>query len=268
MFVKENRCEKLILEAEEALRDIYRKQEEIEFYNSNKVLVAFRRHQVTEDCFNMTTGYGYNDLGRDVIEKIYSTIFQSEDSLVRGQFISGTHALSTALFATLRPGDVLLSITGKPYDTLEEVIGIRENASSLKSFGVFYQEIDLILDDFDYDKIKEVLTKTKVKVIEIQRSKGYSTRKTIDMAKLEKVIQFIREISRDVIILIDNCYCEFVSKKEPIEVGADLVVGSLIKNLGAGLVSNGAYITGRADLITLCAERLNVAGEGREVGLL
>lgn len=256
----------LIKKAENNLKEIYQQQEEIEYINSKKVLDAFKSNNVTEDCFNMTTGYGYSDLGRDVIEKIYSTIFKSEDSLVRSQFISGTHALSTALFACLRPNDIMLSITGKPYDTLEEVIGIRDNNSSLKSFGIKYQQIDLIDNDFDYYKIKEVLTTSKIKLIEIQRSKGYSTRKSITLDKLEKVITFIKEIDKDVIIMIDNCYCEFVDIKEPIEIGADLVVGSLIKNLGAGMVSNGAYITGKKELITLCAERLNVAGEGREVG--
>lgn len=256
----------LLDEAESKLTPIFKKQDDIEYINSKKVLDAFRKNQVTEDCFHMTTGYGYNDLGRDTIEKVYSTIFKSEDSLVRTQFISGTHALSTALFACLRPGDIMLSITGKPYDTLDEVIGIRDNASSLKSFGIIYQQVDLVDNEFDYDKIKEVITSKKIKLIEIQRSKGYSTRKSITIDKLEKVIHFIKEIDDSIIIMIDNCYCEFVCEREPIEVGADLVVGSLIKNLGAGMVSNGAYITGRKDLITLCAERLNVAGEGREVG--
>lgn len=264
--MKIENIDQTIEEAEKELKNIYSAQDRIEFFNSNKVLEAFKMNNVTEDCFHMTTGYGYNDLGRDTIEKVYSTIFKSEDSLVRSQFISGTHALSTALFACLRPGDTLLSITGKPYDTLEEVIGIRENASSLKSFGIQYEQIDLINHDFDYEKIKQVITNKQIKLIEIQRSKGYSTRKSITIEKLEKVISFIKKINKDIIIMVDNCYCEFVGTKEPIEVGADLVVGSLIKNLGAGMVSNGAYITGRHDLITLCAERLNVAGEGREVG--
>ena len=256
----------LIEEAELNLKEIYQEQDNIEFYNSKKVLDAFKENNVTEDCFNMTTGYGYSDLGRDTIEKVYSTIFKSEDSLVRSQFISGTHALSTALFACLRPGDTMLSITGKPYDTLEEVIGIRDNPSSLKSFGIKYEQVDLIDNQFDEEKIKKVLTTQKIKLIEIQRSKGYSTRKSILIDELERIIQVIKEIDQEVIIMIDNCYCEFVTTKEPIEIGADLVVGSLIKNLGAGMVSNGAYITGRKDLISLCAERLNVAGEGREVG--
>ena len=213
-----------------------------------------------------TTGYGYDDIGRDTIEEIFAEVLGAEDALVRSQFISGSHALTVALFAYLRPGDLMLSITGTPYDTLHEVIGIKENGSSLKAFGVNYDQIDLIDNDFDYDKISEYISKHKVKVVEIQRSKGYSTRKSIDLVKVGKVIKLIKEIDNDVIIMIDNCYCEFVTKIEPTEIGADLVVGSLIKNLGAGMVSNGGYITGRKDLIHLCAERLNVAGEAKEVG--
>ena len=258
--------QELLKNADKELESIFKKYDETEYINSKKVIEAFKQNNVTEDCFNMTTGYGYNDLGRDTIEKVYSTIFKSEDSLVRSQFISGTHAISTALFACLRPNDILLSITGKPYDTLDEVIGLKDNNSSLMSFGIIYKQIDLVNNDFDYKKIKEVITKNKIKLIEIQRSKGYSTRKSITIDKLERVIKFIKDIDKDIIIMIDNCYCEFVSTKEPIEVGADLVVGSLIKNLGAGMVSNGAYITGKKELIKLCAEKLNVPGEGKEVG--
>lgn len=256
----------LIKDAEQKLTEIYHKIDEIEFYNSQKVLSAFKECNITEDCFNMTTGYGYNDLGREKIEEVYSRIFKSEASLVRCQFISGTHAISTALWASLRPNDTLLSITGKPYDTLDEVIGLVDNPSSLMSFGIKYEQIDLIDNEFDYQEIEKVITNKKIKLIEIQRSKGYSTRKSIDIEKLEKVITFIKNIDKDIIIMIDNCYCEFVSEKEPIEVGADLAVGSLIKNLGGGLASNGGYITGKKDLIELCAARLNVAGEGIEVG--
>ena len=256
----------LIIDAEKKLQTIYQNLDKIEEENSKKVINAFKENNVSEACFNMTTGYGYNDLGRDTIEKVYATIFKSEDALVRSQFISGTHALTTALFACLRPGDTMLSITGKPYDTLEEVIGIKENKSSLKSYGINYEQIDLIENQFNVEKIKEVLKKKKIKLIEIQRSKGYSTRKSILIEDLEEVIKQIREVDQEVIIMVDNCYCEFVTTKEPIEIGADLVVGSLIKNLGAGMASNGAYIVGKKDLITLCAERLNVPGEGREVG--
>lgn len=256
----------LIESSEKELASIYAKVDSISNYNSAKVLNAFIKNNLSEIHLGSTTGYGYNDIGRDTIEQIYTDIFKSEDSLVRSQFISGTHALTIALFACLRPGDIMLSITGKPYDTLDEVIGIVDNPSSLKSFKVKYEQIDLIDNEFDYDKIKEVITSKKIKLIEIQRSKGYSTRKSICIDKLEKVIKFIKEIDKDIIIMIDNCYCEFVSIKEPTELGADLVVGSLIKNLGAGLAPNGAYITGRKDLINLCAERLNVPGEGKEVG--
>ena len=236
------------------------------YFNSKKVLDAFRKNRVSDVHFNSTTGYGYNDLGREVIESIYADIFKAEDALVRNQFISGSHALTVCLFALLRPNDTLLSITGKPYDTLDEVIGIVDNDSSLKSFGVKYMQVDLVDNDFDYDKIKEVLTNNKIKVIEIQRSKGYSTRKSITIDKVEKVIKFIRNIDEKVIIMIDNCYCEFVTTKEPIEVGADIAVGSLIKNLGGGIAPNGAYIVGRKELIKLCGERLTLPGEGKEVG--
>ncbi len=240
--------------------------DDICFYNSEKVLQAFQNNSVSETHFNPTTGYGYNDEGRDIIEKVFTNVFKAEDALVRNQFISGSHALTVTLFALLRPGDTLLSITGKPYDTLDEVIGIVDNPSSLKAFDINYEQIDLIDDDFDYKQIEKVLKNKKIKVIEIQRSKGYSTRKSITIEKLEKVIKFIRNIDKEVIIMIDNCYCEFVSKKEPIEVGADVAVGSLIKNLGGGIASNGAYVVGKKDLIKLVAERLTLPGEGKEVG--
>ena len=240
--------------------------DDICFYNSEKVLQAFQSNSVSETHFNSTTGYGYNDEGREVIEKVFANVFKAEDALVRNQFISGSHALTVTLFALLRPGDILLSITGKPYDTLDEVIGIVDNPSSLKAFNINYEQSDLIDNDFDYKQIEKVLKNKKIKVIEIQRSKGYSTRKSITIEKLEKVIKFIRNIDKEVIIMIDNCYCEFVATKEPIEVGADIAVGSLIKNLGGGIASNGAYVVGRKDLIKLVAERLTLPGEGKEVG--
>ncbi len=258
--------EKLINKMEEKLENNFKELEEISLINSKKVLDAFHEYNLSESHFNETTGYGYGDIGREVIEKIYSYIFKSEDALVRTQFISGSHALTVALFALLRPNDTLLSITGLPYDTLHEVIGIEENQSSLKSYNINYEQIDLINDDFDYNKIKEVLQTKKIKLIEIQRSKGYSERKSITIEKLEKVIKFIKEIDKEVIIMVDNCYCEFVTTKEPIELGADICVGSLIKNLGAGLTPNGAYIVGKKDLIKLCAERLTLPGEGKDVG--
>lgn len=234
--------------------------------NSLKVLNAFQKYQITEAHFQETTGYGYSDLGRDTIEKIFADILGSEDALVRGQFISGSHALTVTLFGLLRPGDVLLSVSGKPYDTLDEVIGIKENSSSLKSFGIEYEEIDLKEDDFDYKKIEEKITEKQYKVIEIQRSKGYSTRKSISIEKIEKVIDLIKKISPKTIVMVDNCYCEFVEEKTPIEVKADIMVGSLIKNLGGGIAPNGAYVAGSKELIELVAERLTLPGEGREVG--
>ena len=256
----------LVNSCEKELVDIYNKIDKICEYNSIKVLNAFHKNNLNESHFNSSTGYGYNDLGREVIEDIYKDIFKCESALVRTQFISGTHALSTTLFGLLRPGDIMLSISGKPYDTLDEVIGLKDNQSSLKSFGVNYMQVDLIDDDFDYNKIKQVLKNNKIKLIEIQRSKGYSTRKSLNIEKIEKVINEIRKVDEEVIIMIDNCYCEFVGKIEPTEVGADVVVGSLIKNLGGGITPNGAYVVGKEKYIDLVAERLTVPGQGKEVG--
>lgn len=251
---------------EKDLDPIFKEVEEIEEYNSLKVLSAFQKYNLSEMHFNGTTGYGYGDIGRDTIESIFADIFKAEDSLVRTQFISGTHAISTLLFGILRPNDTLISISGKPYDTLDEAIGIVENKSSLQSYGVKYEQIELVNDDFDYKAIEERVKKGNIKLIEIQRSRGYSTRKTIDLEKVEKVIKLIKDIDRNIIVMIDNCYCEFVTKKEPIEVGADVVVGSLIKNLGGGIAPNGGYIAGRKDIVELAAERLTAPGLGKEVG--
>ena len=255
-----------IINSEVKVKDVFKNIEENSFYFSKKVLDAFHEHGLTEACFNETTGYGYNDLGRDTIEKIYATVFGAEDAIVRNQFVSGSHALSVTLFALLRPNDLLLSITGLPYDTLHEVIGIKENNSSLASFGIKYDQIDLINDDFDYEGIEEYLKNNKVKVIEIQRSKGYSTRKSLTIDKVEKAIELIKRVSPDTIVMIDNCYCEFVERVIPIEVGADVVVGSLIKNLGGGIAPNGGYVVGKTEYIDLIGERLTLPGEGREVG--
>ena len=257
---------KLVNDSEKELDKEFKKIDEICEYNSLKVLNAFWNNKLSEAHFSQTTGYGYDDIGRDVIEKIYAEIFGAEDALVRSQFISGSHALTVALFAYLRPGDTMLSISGLPYDTLHEVIGIVPNDSSLKSFGVNYEQIDLINDDFDYEKIEERLSKSKIKLIEIQRSKGYSTRKSISNSKIKKVVDLIRKYDKDVIIMVDNCYCEFVDKVSPIEMGADIIVGSLIKNLGGGIAPNGAYIVGKKRLVDLAGERLTLPGEGREVG--
>jgi cystathionine beta-lyase family protein involved in aluminum resistance len=263
--IKEDIIE-LSKKVEKDLVSIFKEVEKIEEYNSLKVLSAFQKYNLSEMHFNGTTGYGYGDIGRDTIENIYAEIFKAEDSLVRTQFISGTHAISTLLFGILRPNDTLISISGKPYDTLDEVIGIVENKSSLQSYGVKYEQIELINDDFDYKAIEERVKKGNIKLIEIQRSRGYSTRKTIDLEKVEKVIKLIKAIDKNVIVMIDNCYCEFVTKKEPIEVGADVVVGSLIKNLGGGIAPNGGYIAGRKDIVELAAERLTAPGLGKEVG--
>ena len=257
---------KLVNDSEKELDEEFKKIDEICEYNSLKVLNAFWNNKLSEAHFSQTTGYGYDDIGRDVIEKIYAEIFGAEDALVRSQFISGSHALTVALFAYLRPGDTMLSISGLPYDTLHEVIGIVPNDSSLKSFGVNYEQIDLINDDFDYEKIEERLNKSKIKLIEIQISKGYSTRKSISNSKIKKVVDLIRNYDKDVIIMVDNCYCEFVDKVSPIEMGADIIVGSLIKNLGGGIAPNGAYIVGKKRLVDLAGERLTLPGEGREVG--
>ena len=237
--------------------------DKIVYSNSKKVLDAFHKEKVLTTDFNSSTGYGYNDIGRDKVEKVFADYFGCESALVRCQFVSGTHALSTAFFGILRPGDTLLSISGLPYDTLHEVIGIKDNPSSLKSFGINFKYIDLINNDFDYDKIKDSLN---VKMVHIQRSIGYSLRDTLSIDKIEKVIKFIKDINKDVIIMVDNCYCEMCSYKEPTEVGADLVVGSLIKNLGGGIANNGGYICGKSDLVNLCSERLTSPGLGAEVG--
>ena len=260
--------DKLVSECEKELQTIFQKIDEQEYQNSLKVLNAFKELNISESDFNGTTGYGYGDIGRDKIDKVFAQVLGSEDAIVRSQFISGTHALTVCLFGILRPNDLLLSITGKPYDTLDEVIGIKENSSSLKSFNIKYDQIDLKNDDFDIPQIIKYLKDNKVKVIEIQRSRGYSTRNSITIDKIKTVVAEIKKNSPETIIMVDNCYCEFVSDMEPVNssIGCDIMVGSLIKNLGGGIASNGAYISGRKDLINLVAERLTVPGQGAEVG--
>ena len=264
-MLKENIIE-LSKKVEKEIKPQFEQIEEICERNSLKVLKAFQDNRISEVHFGSTTGYGYDDIGRDTIEKVFAQVLGAEDALVRSQFISGTHALTVALFAFLRPGDTMLSINGKPYDTLDEVIGIVENKSSLKSYGINFEKIELIDNDFNYEEIQKTLNDKKIKLIEIQRSKGYANRKSISIEKVEKVIKAIREVDKNVIIMVDNCYCEFVGEKEPTEVGADVMVGSLIKNLGGGLAPNGAYIAGKKELVNLAAERLTAPGEGREVG--
>ncbi len=257
---------KLVRDSEEECIKQFKKIDDICLNKTKKVLDAFHKYEVCESDFNETTGYGYNDTGREKIEKIYSDVLGLEDAIVRNQFVSGSHALTVTFFALLRPGDTLLSISGTPYDTLHEVIGIKENKSSLKSFNINYLEVDLIDDDFNYDEIKKTITNNKIKVIEIQRSKGYSTRKSISIDKVKKVCKFIKKLDKDIIIMIDNCYCEFVSEEEIGSCDIDIAVGSLIKNLGGGIAPNGAYVAGRYDLIELVGERLTLPGEGKEVG--
>ena len=256
----------LYQEARVSLQDKFCELDRICEENTAKVLNAFWTNHVSESHFGSTTGYGYDDAGRDVIERVYAQIFGAEDALVRTQFISGSHALTKTLFGILRPGDLLLSISGTPYDTLHEVIGIIDNPSSLKSFGVLYDEISLVNDDFDEEKIVDYLKSHFVKVVEIQRSKGYSSRKSISIDKCQKIIAKIKEVSPKTIVMVDNCYCEFVGVLEPTEVGADVVVGSLIKNLGGGLAPNGGYVVGKKEIIQLVAEALTLPGEGRDVG--
>ena len=253
-----------VYDCEDRVKSQFEEVDKLCFFNSMKVLKAMQNARVSEAHLHGTNGYGYNDMGRDVVEEVYSEVFKCEDALVRGQLISGTQALTVAMSAMLRPGDTMLSITGKPYDTLDKVIGITPNDSSLMSYGIKYEQIDLINNEFDKESIYKMLLAKQVKLITIQRSKGYSTRDSIGIDKLAKIISDIRKVDKEVIIMVDNCYCEFVSYKEPTEVGADLVVGSLIKNLGAGIATNGAYICGKKKLVELCAERLNVPGQ--EVG--
>lgn len=263
--IKENILN-LANEVEEEIKPIFNEINKTCEENSLKVLQAFRKNNISDMHFNSTTGYGYGDIGRDTIEKVFAQVLGAEDSLVRSQFISGTHALTVALFAFLRPGDTMLSICGKPYDTLDSVIGIEENASSLKSFGIKYEQIDLIDNEFNIEEISKRVKEGNIKLIEIQRSRGYSLRNSITMDKLEKVIKIIKDIDSNIIIMIDNCYCEFVGTKEPLQIGADIIVGSLIKNLGGGIAPNGAYIAGRKDLVELAGERLTSPGQGKEVG--
>ena len=255
-------------EVEKEIEPIFKKIDEIKEINSIKVLSAFQECGLSEMHLHSSTGYGIDEIGRNKIEEIYAKIFNTEDALVRAQLISGTHALAVTLFGILRPGDIMLSISGAPYDTLQTAIGIskEQSKSSLKSFGVKYEQIELKNNDFDIDEIIKRVEKNDIKLIEIQRSRGYSTRKSLTVDKIEKVIAAIRKVNKEVIIMVDNCYGEFVEEKEPTDVGADVMVGSLMKNLGAGIATSGAYIVGKKDIIELCAERLTAPGVGKEIG--
>lgn len=235
-------------------------------YNQLKVLSALQAHQVSEACLLGTTGYGYNDLGRDTLEEVYASIFHTEDALVRPQITCGTHALALALMSNLRPGDELLSPVGKPYDTLEEVIGIRPSKGSLKEYGISYRQVDLLPDgSFDYENIRKSINE-KTRLVTIQRSKGYQTRPTLSVKRIGELIAFIKGIKPDVICMVDNCYGEFVEREEPSDVGADMVVGSLIKNPGGGLAPIGGYIAGKKECVENAAYRLTSPGLGKEVG--
>lgn len=240
--------------------------DELSEYNQLKVIEAMQKNKVSEACLLGTTGYGYNDLGRETLEKVYADIFHTEDALVRPQITCGTHALALALMSNLRPGDELLSPVGKPYDTLEEVIGIRPSKGSLAEYGIRYSQVDLLPDgSFDYDNIRKAIT-SKTKLVTIQRSKGYQTRPTLSVKRIGELIHFIKEQKPDIICMVDNCYGEFTEQLEPSDVGADLVVGSLIKNPGGGLAPIGGYLAGRKDCIENAAYRLTSPGLGKEVG--
>ena len=265
--IKEELLE-LSKQVEKEIQQQFERIEKIKEINSLKVLSAFQKCGLSEMHLHSTNGYGIDEVGRNKIEEIYAEIFRTEDALVRAQLISGTHALAVTLFGLLRPGDIMLSITGAPYDTLQTAIGIskEQSKSSLKEFGVKYEQIELVNNNFDIEAIKERVSKKDIKLIEIQRSKGYSTRKSLTIDKIENAIKAIREVNSEVIIMVDNCYGEFVEEKEPTDVGADIIVGSLMKNLGAGIATSGAYIAGKKDLIELCAERLTAPGVGKEIG--
>jgi len=251
---------------ENILKERFEKIDSIAEYNQLKVLNSMQKSRVSDIHFAATTGYGYNDMGRDTLEAVYADTFCAETALVRPQLISGTHALHVALSGNLRPNDELLSPVGKPYDTLESVIGIRESVGSLKEYGVSYRQVDLIDDNkFDYEGIKNAINE-KTKLVTIQRSKGYADRKTFSVKEIGELISFIKTIKKDVICMVDNCYGEFVETIEPIEMGADMIVGSLIKNPGGGLAPIGGYIAGRADCIERAAYRLTAPGLGKEVG--
>ena len=248
------------------LKDRFDEFDRICEYNQLKVLQAMRKNKVSAECLLGTTGYGYNDLGRETLERVYADTFKGEDALVRPQITCGTHALALALMSNLRPGDELLSPVGKPYDTLEEVIGIRPSQGSLAEYNITYRQVDLLSDGgFDYENIKKAINE-KTKLVTIQRSKGYAMRPSFSVERIGELISFIKEIKPDVLVMVDNCYGEFVETREPLEVGADMIVGSLIKNPGGGLAPTGGYIVGKKECIENAAHRLTSPGLGKEVG--
>ncbi|OON95837.1 MAG: hypothetical protein ATN36_07215 [Epulopiscium sp. Nele67-Bin005] len=266
LFGIDKQTQKFCEEIENTLQETFADIDKTMHYNGAKVLYAMQKNRLSDIHFAATTGYGYNDLGREVIEAIYADIFHAETALVRPQLMSGTHALTVALFGNLRPGDELLSPVGKPYDTLHGVIGITKTNGSLKEFGVTYKQVELLEDfSFDYEAIKQAIT-PKTKMVTIQRSKGYSYRPTFSVEQIGELISFIKDIRSDIICMVDNCYGEFVSTIEPSDVGADLVVGSLIKNIGGGLAPTGGYIVGKEEYVENSAMRLTAPGLGKEVG--
>lgn len=251
---------------EESLRERFRAIDENAEFNQLKVISAMQENRLSDIHFSGTTGYGYNDLGRETLEKVYASVFHTEDALVRPQITCGTHALYTALAGNLRPGDELLSPVGKPYDTLEEVIGLRKSNGSLREYGITYRQVDLLPDgSFDFEGIREAIN-DRTKLVTIQRSKGYATRPTLSVARIGELISFVKSIKPDVICMVDNCYGEFVETIEPSDVGADMVVGSLIKNPGGGLAPIGGYIAGTKECVENASYRLGAPGLGREVG--
>lgn len=254
-------------EAEESLKDIYKGYENNALIASSKILKAFQETMVSSSDFVEITGYGYSDSGRDKLENIYSKIFKAEDALVRPQIMSGTHALALTLFGLLKYGETMISITGEPYDSLKSAIGLTgESRNSLLANGIKYEQIELVNDDFDIVTIVKRLEKNDVKLVEIQRSRGYSQRKSLTIDKIEKVCKAIRDVNKDVIIMVDNCYGDFVEDKEPIEVGCDILVGSLMKNLGGGVAKTGGYIVGKKDLVNDVAERFSAPCIGKDIG--
>ena len=253
-------------EIEQGLKERFDRIDQTTEYNQMKVIDAMQKCRVSAECFQATSGYGYNDIGRDTLEEVYAECFHGEAALVRPQITCGTHALALALMSNLRPGDELLSPVGKPYDTLEEVIGIRPSKGSLAEYGITYRQVDLLNNrDFDFEGIRAAINE-RTKLVTIQRSKGYETRPTLSIARIKELISFVKSIKPDVICMVDNCYGEFVEEQEPLEVGADMIVGSLIKNLGGGLAPIGGYIVGKKECVDNAAYRLTSPGLGKEVG--
>ena len=257
---------KIIEQSNIDLQPIFNNLDNIEFENTKKVLEAFKENKVSEACLNGTTGYGYGDVGRETIENIFTKVFKGEDAIVRSQFISGTQTISTCLFGILRPGDTVLSINGKPYDTLDEVLGVVENPSSLKAWGINYEHIELKNGKFDIPSIIDRVSQKNIKLIISQRSRGYLYRDAFTIEELEEVYKAIRKVNNTAYIMADNCYGEFTDVKEPLEVGADVIVGSLIKNPGGGIAKTGGYIVGKKELIDLISDRYSAPGLGKEGG--